>query len=160
AKLLSQQGGKKLTFDANSQIENLTVGEGTNQIAGMAVALDAAGTAADFKQFDLTSYSAKVSRENQSAVTVSGSGKYDTSSGAADMQLTVQAALSPLLQMKPQADVNLSSGSLELKAHVTQAGTAGKSTAANQTVSGSLSITDLSGRIGKNELRALATSME
>ena len=44
-KLLSQQAGKLLIFDLNSQIENLTAGSGSNQITQAGVTLQASGKA-------------------------------------------------------------------------------------------------------------------
>src|SRR5439155_20744019 len=52
-KLLSQQGGKQLTFDLNTQVENLSAAVGSNQITQAAASLQANGTATDFKQFKL-----------------------------------------------------------------------------------------------------------
>src|SRR5206468_8635186 len=61
-KLLSQQGGKILTFDVNSQIENLTAGSGSNQITQAGVTLQATGKAVDLKQFNLTDYKVQVAQ--------------------------------------------------------------------------------------------------
>src|SRR5207245_1182626 len=90
-KLLSQQGGKALTFDVSSQIENLTAGSGSNQITQAGVNLQASGKAVDLKQFNLTNYKLEVARQNQPMVTLSGSGAYDAATKNADMQVAMTA---------------------------------------------------------------------
>ena len=88
-KLLSQQAGKLLTFDLNSQIENLTAGSGSNQITQAGVTLQAGGKAVDLKQFNLTNYKVTVARQNEPMITLSGSGTYDATVKNADLQLTL-----------------------------------------------------------------------
>ena len=76
-KLSSQQGGKQLGFDLNSQINNLAARFGSNQTFQGAVNLQAQGGATDFKQFNLSDYQLQIVGQNQPLLTVSGSGTYD-----------------------------------------------------------------------------------
>ena len=69
------------------------------------------------------------------------------------MQVAVQAALAPLLRALPQPDMSISSGTVELKAHVTQK-------QKTQAVTGNLALADFSGRFGKNEVRSLGTAVD
>ena len=58
----------------------------------------------------------------------------------ADLQAKAQVALAPLLQAVPQPDMNVTSGTVELKAHVTQKQKA-------QTVTGNLALADFTGTV-------------
>lgn len=152
-KLVSQQGGKQLTFDVSSQIENLTAGAGSNQITQANVTLQANGNASDLKQFNLTQYKIQLSQQSQSLLTVSGAGTYDKTTGAADMQVAVQAVLSRLLQIKPQPNLNASSGTAELNGHVMQK-------EGTQTITGKLVLADLTGHSGKNVFNGFGATID
>jgi len=153
ARLLSQQGGKQLTFNFDTQIDHLTVNAGSNHIADAAITLQASGKASDLKQFDLTNYKLEVARQNQTLVSVSGSGTYDKASEAADMQVVVKAVLAPLLQVMARPDMSVASGTVDLTAHLTQKQKA-------QAVTGTLALADLTGRLGKNDLRSLGAAVD
>jgi hypothetical protein len=153
AKLLSQEGGKKLSFDVNSKIDNLTAGSGSNQITQATVTADLRGQAVDLKQFRLEEYKVQLARQNQQMVSVVGSGTYDTVAESADLLVTLQANVVNLLQAIPQPDVAMSGGTVELKGHVTQK-------QKNQTVTGSFVVADLRGKFGKNEFRGFGTTMD
>ena len=153
ARLLSQQGGKQLTFDCDAGIDHLTVNAGSNHIADAAITLQAGGKAVDLKQFELANYKLEVARLNQTLASVSGSGTYDTASAAADVQVAVKAALAPLLQAVPQPDLSVVSGAVDLTAHFTQKQKA-------QAVTGTLALADLTGRFGKNEVHGLSAGVE
>ena len=149
AHLLSQQGGKQLTFDFDSGIDHLTVNAGSNHITDAAIVLQASGKATDLKQFDLTNYKLEVARQNQTLASVAGSGTYDKASEAADIQVVAKAVLAPLFQMLvAQPEVSVSSGTVDLKARLTQKQT-------TQAVTGTLALADFTGRAGKNEVSGL-----
>ncbi len=152
AQLLSQPDGKRLTFDVNSQIANFTTSLGSNQTVPAAVSLQARGQAVDFKQFNLGEYRLQISRQNQHLVTVSGSGSYDVTNAAADVQVTLQASLPALSEILSRPDVNISSGTVELKGHVTQKLNA-------QTVTGDLALADFTGQIGKNAFHNFGSTL-
>jgi hypothetical protein len=152
-KLLSQQGGKLITFESDSRIDNLTAGSGSNQIMRAAITAHAAGKATDLKQFNLSDYRLQVTQDNQPLLTVTGMGTVDNAKTNADLQVTVQASLAQLLKAKPQTNVMISSGTLELKARVVQKQD-------NQTITGNLVLADLTGRSGDNEFRSFGTKME
>jgi len=152
-KVLSQQGGQKVTFDFDSRIDHLTVNAGSNQISDATITLQASGKAAGMNQFNLTSCKLEVARQNETLMAVSASGLYDKASDTADMQVAVQAALAPLLQALPQPDMSVSSGTVDLKAHLTQKQKA-------QTVAGNLTLADFTGRFGTNEVRGLGAAAD
>lgn len=162
-KLVSQQGGKNLSFDLSSQISELTVGSGSNQISQVAVTAAMRGQATDFKQFNLPEYTLQVARANQPLVTASGSLTYDKSANTADVQLNGQLLLARLLQAFPRPDMNVSSGTADLKMHIAQKplpGTGQTSSAAAQTVTGSFNLSDLTGKIGNNTFQNFGTTAE
>ena len=153
ARLLSQQGGKQLTFDVDSGIDHLAVNAGSNHFTDAAVTLQASGKASDLKQFDLTNYKLEVARQNQMLVSVSGSGTYDKASEAADMQVMAKAVLAPLLQVLSRPDMSVASGTVDLIAHLTQK-------QKSQAVTGTLALADLTGRFGKSEVLGLGTGVD
>jgi hypothetical protein len=151
--LHSQGGGQQLTFNADSQIANLTAKVGTNQISQATVTLHARGEAANLKQFNLTEYKVELAQQDQSALTLGGSGTYDTTTRSADMQIVLQAGLTRLLQLMHDPSITATSGTMELKAHVTQKQNA-------QTITGNLMLTDFTGRFGKNEFNHFGSVMD
>ena len=153
SRLLSQQGGKQLTFDFDSGIDHLTVNAGSNHITDATITLQASGKATDLNQFGLTNYRLDVARQNQTLVSVSGSGTYDKASEAADLLVAAKAVLSPLLQMLSQPGMSSSSGTVDLKARLTQK-------QKTQAVTGTLALADFTGRLGKNEVRGLGTGVD
>src|SRR6185436_5426228 len=105
--LLAAQAGKKLTFDLDSRVDNLTAGSGTNQITQASVLLQAHGQATDLKQFNLSNYKVQVSRQSEPLVSVSGSASYDTAAKNADAQVNGQIMLGKLVQALSRSDMNI-----------------------------------------------------
>ena len=147
--LTSHRGGKQIMFDLTSQAAHLTARLGSNQISQAAVDLSAQGVAAQFQRITLNACKAQVALQHQPALTVSGSGNYDLATGAADLQVKLSAALARLLQALPQPGLSVSSGDLELNAHVTQK-------QKTQTLAGELALDNFSGLIGKNNFQNYA----
>src|ERR1035437_9265431 len=81
------------------------------------------------------------------------SGTYDSGTTNADLQATAQLALAVLLQAAPQPAMSVTSGTVELKTHVTQK-------QKTQACSGSLALADFSARFGTNEVRSLGTAVD
>ena len=152
-KLLSQQGGKLLTFDLNSEVDNLTAGSGSNQITQATVTLVMNGKATDMKQFNLPEYKLQVSRQNQPLVTVSGSATYDQTTANADVQLNAEVILARLLQALGRTDVNISSGTAGFKAHIAQK-------QKSQSITGSFTLADLSGQFGNSAFHSFGTTAD
>jgi len=152
-KLLSQEGGKQLTFDLTSQIENLSAAFGSNHITQASVSLQANGKAKDLKQFDLKEYALKMAQQSQPMLAVSGSGTYDLGTTNADLQVKASAVLAPLLRVMPQPDTSFASGTVEFQGHVVQKQD-------TQSFTGNLALADLSGRYGKNEFKSFGATMD
>jgi uncharacterized protein involved in outer membrane biogenesis len=160
-KLVSQQGGKMLNFNADTRVTDLTVAAGSNQIAGAGVTLQANGTAADMKKFNLSSYTLQLARQNDQLIQASGSGSYDKEANSADVQANVQASVPALLALAPQTNMTFSSGKVAMQLHIVQTSAPGAGTnlAVNQTITGNLDVSELSGSVGKSSLKNFATSM-
>ena len=152
-KLLSQQGGQLLTFDLNSQIQDLSATLGTNHISQATVGLQVTGKATGLQQFNLSQYQIKLAQQSQPVLNVSGSGTYDMQTTNADLQVSAQAMLVPLLRVMPQPDTEVSSGTLEFKGHVVQK-------QADQSITGNLALADFTGRFGKNDFKQFGTTMD
>ena len=151
--LLSKGAGKQLSFDLDSQIDNLTAGTGSNQISQVSVTLQMRGQATDMKQFSFPEYKLQVARQAQPLVTVSGSGTYDQASQNADLQLDAQLMLARLLQALPRSDMNVSSGTAELKVRMSQK-------QKNQDITGSFTLADFTGQCGNNTLSAFGATAD
>ncbi len=152
-KLLSQQAGKQLGFDLNSQINNLVARVGSNQTFQASVNLQAQGQAADFKQFSLSKYQLQIIRQNQPLLTASGSGSYNLADASADAQVALQTSLPGLGGAFPMPGANFSSGTVELNARVTQKQN-------TQTVTGKLTLTDITGEAGSNSFSKIGSTMD
>ncbi len=151
-KLLSQQGGNHLTFDTTNQISNLAINAGATHLSQTTVSLTAHGQATNLKQFNLSSYGLEVAKSNQTALSISGSGTYDTESAKADLQLALKTSLPRLLPLVGQTNFSVSSGTAELNAHVTQNGEA-------QTVTGTLAVTNFTGSVSGDAFTDFSTAM-
>src|SRR5439155_13858196 len=120
ARLVSQEAGKLLTFNFDSQLASLSANFGTNQLTNATIKLQANGRASDLKQFNLVGYQVQLAQNDMVVATVSGTATYDLAAQSADAQLNVQAQLTRLLQIVPQPDANFSAGKFDLRAHVIQ----------------------------------------
>src|SRR5436190_18085164 len=151
-KLLSKQGGKQLTFEIESQVENFSARFGSNAVNRTDVRLLAHGQAADLKQFKLDDYRLEVAPQGQAAVTVSGSGTFDQVTQDADLQVVVQATLARLLALFPQPDAKFTGGTFDFKGHVT-------SKKQDKTVTGEMVLADLTGSYGNYRFANFGTWM-
>ena len=151
-KLLTQKGDKKLTFDLTSAIENLSASAGGNKISQAGVSLTTHGQALDFKQFQFDTYQLQITRQKQSVLSLSGSGSYNLTNQTADLQVDLQADLPHLLAAFPQPDASAQSGTVRLKAHVTQKQN-------TQTVNGNLVLADFTGAFGNNTFRSYGSDV-
>jgi hypothetical protein len=151
-KVLSQQSGKRVTFDLTNQISNLEANAGGQRITQTTVSLGAHGQATDLKQFNLSNYSLDIAKSNHVALSVSGSGTYDTASANADLQVAVRTSLPRLLTLIAQTNMVVSAGTAELNAHVTQKGE-------TQSVTGTLSLTNFTGNFSGSDFTDFGTTV-
>src|SRR4029077_5886018 len=113
---------------------------------------------ADLKQFNFPEYKLQIARQNRPLVTASGSGTYDQASEKADVQLVGQVLFPALLQAMPQPNMNISSGTAELKLHVVQSKP--NPNEKDQAVTGSMALRDFTGTVGSNSFRSFNISAD
>ena len=153
SKLSSQRGGRQLTFDLNSQINNFAARIGGNKTVQASVNFHAHGQAVDFKQFNLDEYRLQAARQNYTLVIATGSGSYNVADGNADLQVALQVSPTALCQSINQPGVNFSSGSVELNGRVTQKRGA-------QAITGKLVLANLTGQAGRNQFRGFGSTVD
>lgn len=151
-KVLSQQSGKRVTFDLTNQIVNLEANVGGQRLAQTSVSLGAHGQAMDLKQFNLSNYTLEVAKSNHTALSVSGSGTYDAAKSNADLQVAMRTSLPRLLTLIAQTNMVATAGGVELNAHVTQTGQA-------QSVNGTLTLTNFTGNLSGSEFTDFGTTV-
>ena len=151
--LVSQQGGKQLSFNLDAGVENLSLALGTNELTQVGLTLRTRGQATDSKVFTLPEYSLQVSRKTQPLIIASGAATFDRPSGDADLQLNAKLMLPQLAETLPLPNLKLSAGGAELKTHVIRKQNA-------QTLTGNLALTDLAAQFSGSTLRALQTLRE
>ena len=152
-KLSSQRGGRQLTFDLDSQINNFAARIGAHQMIQASVSLKARGQAVNFNQFNLSEYRLQAIRQNQSLAIVNGSGTYDLAGGNADLQVALQASPAALCQAIPRPGMSFSSGAVELQGRVTQKQN-------TQTITGKLVLAHLTGQAGQNQFHDFGSTMD
>ncbi len=117
------------------------------------------GTAMDFdvgktpQQVQIRKATAKLTQGGNAAGSFDLSGTCDPETKTTDMQIAVQLALAPLLKAVPQPDTSVTSGTVEMKAHLTQKqGTQG--------VTGTLALADFTGQFGKNAVSSFGSTAD
>lgn len=152
-KLLSQQAGKKLTFELDSQLANFSARLGSNQLDRLDLRVALLGDAAELKRFTLADYRLDLAQQGQNALTVSGSGTFDSATQDADLQVIAKATLARLLALLPQPGAEINAGALDFKGRVV-----GKDKA--QAVTGQLALADFSGRYGDYRFARFGAGLE
>ncbi|HLX68787.1 MAG TPA: AsmA family protein, partial [Verrucomicrobiae bacterium] len=152
-KLLSQEGGTRLTFDTTNRLDGLTADIGAQHITDATVLFKARGRATDLRLFDLREYNLQLIQSNQPALVLSGSGTYDRTDSTADLQVTLEASLPRALHLLSYPDISASAGTAELEGRVMRA-------QQTQTVTGNLNVTKFTGKLGASEFRNFGATMD
>ena len=152
-KLLSQQGGKQMTFDLDSQVAGLSAKFGSNAVNQADVRVQAKGSSVDFQKFTLETYRLELAQLGTAALTVSGLGTFDQATQDADFQVVVKAALVKLLAIFPQPGTKLADGTLDFKGHVT-------SKAQSQSVTGELVLANLAASATPTQVLAAKLNLD
>ena len=151
--VLSQQAGRRLAVDFDSQVAQFTARVGKDQTAPIDVHLVARARGTDLKQFTLSEGRLELSQQNQSMLSVSTTGTFDRVTQAADVQVAVQAALSRVLTLLPPMGVTCSAGTLDFTGHAT-------SQPQSQAVTGQLQLADFTGGYGDYHLGKFGTTID
>ena len=91
------QGGKRLDFQVNTHLDNLTTGTGSATVNLGNVQVQASGSVADMRRVKLDKYQVDVVRQGKPLVRLSGSATFDSATQDADLQVAMQTALAQLL---------------------------------------------------------------
>ena len=105
------------------------------------------------EQIQIQKFNGTLTQGGNAAANFDVSGSYNPANASADAQVALQASLAALCKAFPQPDASCSSGTIELKGHVTQKGNA-------QTVTGQLTLADLTGQLGKNSFSKFGSTMD
>jgi len=118
--VFSQQAGKKLKFDFNTQIAEFSARIGGNRIepADGTIALHA--DLDDFTQINLSSLEARITRQKQPVLNLGASGKVDLRAMDLDLQTSLDVFLPPLTALLGRPDLKVSSGTLKFTGGVHQ----------------------------------------
>ena len=119
---------------------------GTNRISGATVRLQVRGEAADLQQFNLREYLVEIARQGRTVLTVAGSGTYNKTNQAADMNVNIGASLPSIAELLAQPNLSITSGALSLNAHVVQRDQ-------TQTITGNFAVSNLTARVGENNFQ-------
>ncbi len=152
-KLLSQQGGRQLTFELDGKVDQFSARAGKGPLQPMDVLVLARGKGVDLKQFDLGEYRLELVRQGQSMFVASGAGTFDRITHDADFQVKVRSVLAQVAPLLSQTNVTCSAGTLELAFHVTQQ-------QQTQTVTGQLVLADFTGQYSDYRFASFGTTMD
>ena len=122
--LTSQQSGKQLNFNLAAHVAELGARLGTNQLADLDVTFSMTGQAKEFKSVEIQNYQSAISRQREMLATARGTVSADLQKHTADAAMHVEAQLQRLLQLMPQPDLALRSGTIEFDSKVQQRDTA------------------------------------
>lgn len=153
AKLLSQQAGPRLQFEAKVDANNLVVLAGTNRFAGLSAGAEASGEASELKRFKLTNYAARLAHNGQQVLSAEGAGNCDTGAKTADADARVLVALPALVQLLGVPDVTAASGAVELQSRLTHHDT-------TQTATGKVLLVGFTGGFGETRLEDFGLETE
>ena len=149
---LSQEAANKLAVDISAGVDGLTATAGANHISQAGVDVTAHVDATDLKQFQIASYQLSLSQAKQPVAMVMGTGSYDTTGGAMELQANVQASLPALLAVAPQPAISVQSGSVRLGTHISQKQN-------TQRITGEFALADFTGKVGANEFNSYASDV-
>lgn len=150
-RLVSQEGGNRLTYDLTSRVDNLAAAAGTNRFSNLRVDMQVSGTASNLTLYSLREYRLDVRHEAQPLLVGSGSATYSLDTSSADAQLQGSLFLDRAIRLMPMPDLALNSGAVQLQARIQQKGD-------DLSVVGSSTLTNLQGRLGTTEFRGFAAS--
>ena len=112
------------------------------------------------QQAQIRKISGKLTAGSDTAGSLDVTGNYDNASGGADMQITGQILLARLLSALVLPDAAVTSGTADLKAHVTQQAQPPGTTNLIQNVSANFTLSDFTGRFASNVFNKFGTTAD
>lgn len=150
--LRSQGAGDRVAFVLRSQGSNLTLAAGPTPLTEAGLNLEVSGVATNKEIFHLQAFKFDFSQRNQLVLSASGQGSYHLGTEIADFQLAGQAAIPAAIRLAPM-DADFSSGRADMNVRLSQKGQV-------RDLSGSLVVTNLTGRFGSNVFQAYAVASD
>lgn len=150
---VAQQDGKQLKIDLRTRATDVTVLAGSNRIVHAGLTFQAGGQFEDFRTVTVNDYSMTLTRGDQTLLTAGGKASYDLKDKAPGLQLTMETALPGLMQFAALTNVSVSSGGMKLNALYSQK-------PGQTNVSGSVLISELTGRFGDYSVNSYQASLE
>lgn len=143
--LRSQQNGKQLLVNLNSQVQDLTALTGTNSIQQANVAFVATGEVVEFQRYNIDPYEFRLQHRDRPAVLARGSIRGDRLKNEMTAIATAEIELPVATQMLPLGEITATNGTVLVQSTVSQNG-------GDQTINGSLSLTNFTGSIAGTPL--------
>ncbi len=161
--VLSRGMGKQIHVDLQAGLNNFSVKSGPNRLSLSSLEVQLLTDVDDLSKVKLSKFSLAARHQNQTALTLDGSGQMDSKTQDLILDAKVQAFLEPLVKMAGVPNVQVKSGVVRFDGHVVQKPLptqAGKPTPMERSVTGKLTVEDLSVTLSQIVLDQYAVSMD
>jgi hypothetical protein len=153
----AENGGTQITGDLTTTIAGLKVISGTNTFENLGGTAKAQLTVQGMTNLNVSSYDVLLTSVKDELLRAHGKATVNLASGAMQTITTAEAHLVPAIALLRTPDMKLQSGSVKLALTVDQATT---KTSTNMTVKGSVTLTDLTGKLAGTQLNKLQSTTE
>lgn len=108
----SRRAGQELGFALQAQLSDLAATLASNRVTDLGLHLDARGNLTNFEVAAVPELALEVKRRAEPALHLGGAGQFDLAHTNADLRLTLQGALVPLLALMPLPGLTASNGAV------------------------------------------------
>lgn len=151
--LAASQGGKKLRAELAGGVDKLSATAGSNRVEQVDFKVASHASITGLKAFKLEDFRFEILHEGQSALVATAAGAGQAGGRETELQMSVQATLARLGAAMKLPGLDISAGTLSLRAHVQQKD-------ASRSVVGKLGLMDFSARQGEMQLSRLGTDVD
>jgi hypothetical protein len=148
----ADNGGQQILADLHTSIAGLKVLAGTNAYENLGGDFKTQISLQNMTNFSISSYALTLTSKKDDLVRAQGRGTINLASQAMQLETTTEAFLAPAITLLHLPDMKLQSGSVKAAINVNQA-IANKTT--NMTVTGTITLADLSGKVSTLQLNKL-----
>jgi len=150
----ADNGGQQILADLHTSIAGLKVLAGTNAYENLGGDFKTQISLLNMTNFSISSYALTLTSKKDDLVRAQGRGTINLASQAMQLETTTEAFLTPAITLLHLPDMKLQSGSVKAAINVNQA-IVNKTT--NMTVTGTITLADLSGKLSTLQLNKLQT---
>lgn len=150
----ADNGGQQILADLHTSIAGLKVLAGTNAYENLGGDFKTQISLLNMTNFSISSYALTLTSKKDDLVRAQGRGTINLASQAMQLETTTEAFLTPAITLLHLPDMKLQSGSVKAAINVNQT-IANKTT--NMTVTGTITLADLSGKLSTLQLNKLQT---